>query len=172
MKPALTALAAGVLLPLSMAPFGLWFLGPLSPALWFLALREERGRGLLNGWLYGLGSYGVGVSWVYVSIHDHGGAPPALAATLILIFASGMALFPTVQGYLFRRLAGARPGAGAGSAAPPAPLQAAWFAVLFITFEWLLGWVLTGFPWLAAGYGQLDAPLAAFAPLGGVSLVS
>ncbi len=173
MKPALTALAAGVLLPLSMAPFGLWFLGPLAPALWFLALRAEQGRGLLNGWLYGVGSYGLGVSWVYVSIHEHGGAPPLLAGTLIVIFASGMALFPMVQGYLFRRLAGGgSPGAEPGRAAPSALLQAVWFAILFITFEWLLGWVLTGFPWLAAGYGQLDAPLAAYAPLGGVSLVS
>ena len=98
------ALVAGALLPFSMAPFHLFFLGPLALALYFWVLLETRSRGLLAGWLFGLGLYGVGTSWIYVSIHDHGGASPLLAGFLVALFASGLALFSMLMGWLFVRL--------------------------------------------------------------------
>lgn len=144
-----------------MAPFGWWPLGPLSLALWFVLLMGDRGRGILVGWLYGVGLYGAGVSWVYFSIHDYGNASPLLASSLVVLFAGGMALFPLLAGYLCKRLS-----------SPDWFRSAAWFTLVVLALEWLLTWFLTGFPWLAAGYGQIDSPLAGFAPLGGVALVS
>ena len=50
-----------------------------------------------------------------------------------------------------------------------------WLLVLpaaIAVLEWFRGWFLSGFPWLALGYTQTDAPLAAIAPLGGVYAVS
>ena len=38
--------------------------------------------------------------------------------------------------------------------------------------EWLRGWLFSGFPWLEIGYAHSDSPLAGYAPLGGVHLVT
>src|SRR5690606_37470557 len=46
-------------------------------------------------------------------------------------------------------------------------LPAAWTLL-----EWFRGWFLSGFPWFALGYSQTDSPLAGFAPIGGVYLMS
>lgn len=161
MSRTVLALVAGALLPLSMAPFHFWPIGPLALALYFWVLLETPSRGLLAGWLFGLGLYGMGTSWIYVSIHEHGGASPLLAGFLVALFASGLALLSMVMGWLFVRLR------------PDAPWRAGvLFVVLFMALEWLFTWFLTGFPWTAAGYGQLASWLANLAPVGGVSLVS
>jgi apolipoprotein N-acyltransferase len=43
---------------------------------------------------------------------------------------------------------------------------------LWVLSEWVRGWFLSGFPWLALGYSQLATPLRGFAPLLGVYGVS
>jgi apolipoprotein N-acyltransferase len=157
----LVALVAGALLPLSLAPFGWWPLGFVSVAGWFWALRRTGQRAWLTGWLFGVGKYAAGASWVYVSIHVYGNAAPPLAAFLVLLFVGGLAGFTLVNGVAFARL---RTG--------DVLTDAITFAVLFVTFEWTLTWVLTGFPWLFVGYAHLVTPLAGLAPVGGVMLVS
>src|SRR5690606_32611396 len=160
----LLALAAGALTPLAFAPFDLWPLALLSIALFYLGLRELRpAQALWRGWCYGFGLFVAGTSWVYVSIHDYGAASPALAAFLTLGFVAGLGFFFALPAWLWahwlRR-----------SEAPLADALA--FAALWLAQEAFRGWFLTGFPWLYAGYSQLDAPLAGLAPLGGVWLVS
>jgi apolipoprotein N-acyltransferase len=96
---ALIALGAGALLPLAFAPRGWWLLALLAPAALLHVLRECNNRAaLVRGWLFGLGMYGTGTSWVYVSIHDYGAAPVPLAAALTLLFCAGLAIFPGVPG--------------------------------------------------------------------------
>jgi len=157
----LIALVAGALLPLSLAPFGFWPLGILAIGAWFWVLARPGGRDWLLGWLFGVGKYLAGASWVYVSINVYGQAPPLLAGSLVLLFVAGLALFPLVNAVVFARLRSGNLIA-----------DAATFAVLFVVFEWLLTWVLTGFPWLLAGYAHLNTPLSGLAPVGGVLLVS
>ena len=160
MKYAL-ALIAGALLPLSLAPFGWWPLGMVSIGVWFFLARQNPQRGALLGWLFGVGKFGVGVSWVYVSINVYGNAPPALAGALVVIFVAGLAIFSLLNGVVYTRLSNRAP-----------LVDALVFGCLFVGFEWLLTWALTGFPWLFPAYGHLHTVLAGFAPAGGVFAVS
>jgi apolipoprotein N-acyltransferase len=107
---------------------------------------------------WGLGCFLTGVSWVYVSLHDVGGMAAPLAAVATLLFCVLLAVFPALAGLVFRYWRSGHEGRDAALAA------GAWALA-----EWLRGWVLTGFPWLAIGYSQTPpSPLAGYAPLLGV----
>lgn len=160
----LIAPLAGAVTTLALAPFDLWPLAILSHGLLFVLLHTANPRqGLLTGLLYGLGLFLSGASWVYVSIHDHGAASPVLAGFLTLLFATALALFHGLFGWLWVRFVSPQRGA---------LLTAAAFAALWLAIDALRSWLLTGFPWLYSGYSQLDGPLAGFVPLGGVWLAS
>lgn len=159
----LLALLAGVATPLAFAPFSLFPLGVLAPAALFVAWQGAApGRAAWRGLLYGLGFFGVGVSWVYVSLHTYGNMPAPLAAFAVVLFVAGMALYPAALGAAQARLAGAPPWLRWGLAVP----------ALWVLVEWLRGWFLTGFPWLNLGYSQVDGPLSGYAPWAGVYGVS
>lgn len=159
----LLAFLAGASMTLALAPFDLWPLALLSLALFYAGLRQLAPRAALwRGWWYGLGTYLTGISWIYVSIHDYGEAPPLLAGFLTLSFCMAIAFFFGLPAWLWARWL--RPA--------QAPISAALgFAGLWFVLEVFRGWFLTGFPWLYAGYSQLDGPLASLAPLGGVWLI-
>jgi apolipoprotein N-acyltransferase len=160
----LIALAAGALTTLALAPFDLWPLAILSIALFYLGLRDLAPRRAAGrGWCYGFGLFAAGASWVYVSIHDYGAASPPLATLLTLGFVAGLGLLFALAAWLWVRWL-------RRSEAPLADALA--FAALWLAQEAFRSWFLTGFPWLYAGYSQLDGPLAGLAPVGGVWLIS
>ncbi|WP_286805116.1 apolipoprotein N-acyltransferase, partial [Marinimicrobium sp. UBA4209] len=108
-------------------------------------------------WGFGIGLYGVGVSWIFISIHSFGNASAPLAAVMTGLFVLFVALVFSLPFYLYGRWF---------SQHPLGPLLA--FAALYLLGEWLRGWLLTGFPWLYLGYGHLDTWLAGWAPVTGV----
>lgn len=157
--------ALGALAVLGFAPF-YWFpLTILALAGLFHLWRNAPGakRAALDGFTFGLGFFGTGASWIYVSLHDFGGMPLAAAVAATALFCALLALFPALAGGLQGRFKGI-----------PASLRLlALIPALWTLSEWMRGWVLTGFPWLAAGYSQApSSPLSGFAPLLGVYGVS
>ena len=154
------ALAAGVLTTLSAAPFSLWWLGPVAVALvyWKIASLTPA-MATLRGWCYGVGLFGSGTSWVFVAIHDFSGTGALVAMFLTTLFVSVLALFFAVPFGLYRRITGPR-------------FAFLSFAGMWVVSEWLRTWLLTGFPWLLLGTSQIDSPLAPWAPVGGVYLLS
>ena len=117
----------------------------------------------ISGYLFGLGFFLAGVSWVYISLSRFGGMPAPVAAFATFGFCAFLALFPALAGWLQAKLRQRNPQSSAGLVAIPA---------IWVLTEWLRGWVLTGFPWLPMGNAAIDSPLAGFAPLGGVYLMS
>ena len=155
----LLALLAGALLPLAFAPLSLFPLAVLAPALLFLLwLDVTPRRALWRGLLFGFGQFGVGVSWVYVAIHDFGHSGVPLAVLLTALFVGVLALFPMLLGYLAARFL----------RGPDWLRLVLLFPAAWTLIEWCRGWFLTGLPWLNLGYSQIDAPLRGFAPLAGV----
>ena len=146
------AFAPAGMYPLALATFAvlihLWSAAPPRRAFW-------------HGFWFGAGLFGAGVSWVYVSLSEFGGMPPPLAALATVLFCALLALFTGAAGWLQARI----PAAPALRACLLVP--AAW-----TLGEWLRSWVLTGFPWLSAGYAAVGWPLQGYAPLGGVFALS
>ena len=158
----LLALVAGALGPLALAPYNFWLLGLVSLAgLAYTMIGQNGKRCLALALIFGLSLYGVGASWVFISIHQFGNTSIPLSLVLTSGFVGGLALCFALPFYAFGR----------------------WFnhglwglLVAFPTFwvldEWMRSWFLTGFPWLYYGYGHLHTPLAGWAPVVGVFGVS
>jgi apolipoprotein N-acyltransferase len=157
--PLLLALCAGALLPLAFAPFGLWPLAIVSPALlmWLWSDVGPR-RAALLGYSYGAGTFVEGTWWLYISIHGFGGAPAWLSVVLIMLLVALMASYQALLGWCVARYLPPR-GAWRWYAGLPA---------MWLLTEWLRGWLLSGFPWLSLGYAQTDTVLAGYAPVLGV----
>ncbi|MFZ1910680.1 MAG: apolipoprotein N-acyltransferase [Burkholderiales bacterium] len=162
-RAAAVALLAGAATVGAFAPFGAYPLALLGFAalvhLWIEAPRPA--AAFHTGFWFGLGLFGCGVSWVYVSLHRFGAMPAPLAAIATLAFCAILALYPALAGWLQARVK-------ATDAIRAAFVVPASWTLL----EWLRGWLLTGFPWLSAGYAGVDTPLAGLAPLGGVYAMS
>jgi apolipoprotein N-acyltransferase len=156
--------AFGAITVLGFAPFHFHFI-PLATlaALLLLWQRCKTARSAAAaGFAFGAGLFVGGVSWVYVSLHVYGGMPLAVAAFFTLLFCLYLACYPALVGALLWR----------ARAITPLRLVAL-FPALWALSEWLRGWMLSGFPWLATGYSQApDSPLAGYAPVFGVFGVS
>ena len=153
---------AGLALPLSFAPFGLFPVAPLSLAVLFLVwTRVGARRAFLCGWVYGLATYGFGVFWIHESFQfNHIAIGWAIGLTGLLV--AFLALYPAAVGYAVRRLR-----ADDARIELVLLMPAGW-----VLAEWVRGWFFTGFTWLQLGYSQVGSPLEGLLPLGGVYLGS
>lgn len=161
------ALFAGIAAVLAFAPFHWMLVTPVALAALFLLWQSAptpRAAASI-GFAFGLGLFGAGTSWVFVALESFGGMPAPVAVVATAGFVAYLALWPALAGWVVAR---AHPLASSWRLATAA---AAWPLT-----EWLRGHVFTGFPWLSVGYAELlpdrVLPLAGFASIGGVFLVS
>lgn len=161
--------AAGAVLPFAFAPFGLFPVAFASLAVLFLAWRGCRTprRAFLRGWLFGLGAFGAGTSWVRESF-AFGNVPDALGLVLAAGFVGCLALYPAVLGWIVARAAPAGARGSLRKREGDAPRLLALYPAAWMLGEWLRGWALTGFTWLQVGYAQIDAPASGWLPVAGV----
>ncbi|MEI6333545.1 MAG: apolipoprotein N-acyltransferase [Methylococcaceae bacterium] len=156
----LLAALAGILFTLAFAPFDYPYLAPLALSLLFASWQNiTPRRALIRGYLFGLGSFGLGVSWVYISIHDFGGANWLSSGLLTALFFGFWALFPALAGYFSVKIL-----------PDNRTLISVWvMPVVWLLIEYFRGnCLLNGFPWLQSAYSQLETPLAGYIPIIGV----
>ncbi len=163
--PYLLALLGGLLLPLAFSPFDWSWLSAICLVLLFASwLNATPLQALLRGYLFGMAQFGVGISWVYNSMHDYGGANAWEAGGLTTLFVLILSCYPALAGWLAIRLF--------GDGGKHCKLLLA-FPAFWVIFEWLRGWFIADFPWLQVGSSQVDTPLGqGLAPLFGVHGVS
>ncbi len=158
----LLTVLAGATLPLSLAPFYAWWSVPLPLLFYLFFLQNETlKRRCIRSFLFGLGYFGAGASWVYVSIHDYGYAPVVLAVLLTFAFVAGLALAFALPMWGWHRWLQNKPfGVLLG------------FPAVWVLNEWYRSWFLTGFPWLYLGYSQTETAVGGWAPVTGVYGIS
>jgi len=159
----LASFLAGASMVLAFAPFGYWFIAPFSLLLLFYQWQNDTSLpAWRSGLAWGLGCFGFGLFWLRVSIDLFGNVSTPLAILAALSVALAMALFIALCGFIVQRLC--------------KNLQPEWCLLLlpsiWVLIEWARHWAFGGFPWLTVGYSQIDSLLSAYAPLGGVLLVS
>ncbi|MCX7115962.1 MAG: apolipoprotein N-acyltransferase [Gammaproteobacteria bacterium] len=156
----LTTVFAGLLLPLGFAPFHLPGLALLSIVLLYIQLSSlSKTQALQHGLLFGIGSFGFGVSWIYVSIHDYGHLHPLLAGFITFLFVFYLSLYTALFSWLYR------------CCLPKSSsilFNTFLFSTLWVLIEYARSYCFTGFPWLLLGVGQFDAPIQALLPICGV----
>ncbi len=149
------ALSAGVSLTLAFAPYNHAIMAILAPlGLIFCWQVASRTQIIWRGWLFGIGFFATSTSWIYISIHDYGGAHAIISLSLTVLFIAFMALFPALAGYISHYLFRKR-------------RFAYWLIGIpscWVFTEWLRSKFLSGFPWVLLGYSQVDG-LAAYLPL-------
>ncbi|ARG97582.1 apolipoprotein N-acyltransferase [Legionella micdadei] len=155
----LRAFLSGSLLPFSFAPFHFPGAAILGLALFYAQLNRGQSRhAFLNGLFFGLGYFGLGTSWIYVSIHEYGHLNSFISAFITLVFLLYLSLFPAIMAFVYRKLTHQK----------TTIFSCLLFSSLWILFEFFRSTFLSGFPWLLIGFGQFDAPIKHLLPIVGV----
>lgn len=178
----------------SLAPRPLWWLQLLTLAVLAALLRHAptARRAALLGFIFGLGWFGVGVSWTFISLHTYGGMHWALASAGVALFCAYLALHPALAAWLCVRLSrawhaslptaspAASPATASAAVLPSSSRPALAFELAFIflfafawgSSEWLRATLFTGFPWIASAYAHVQGGLAGYVPIVGISGVN
>ena len=158
LRPA-AAFALGAVSVLAFEPYGAGLVFPAALSLLLtltLTSRSASGAFLLT-FLFAFAMNSFGLWWIHVSMTEFSGVPMIAAVLAIMALAAYLALYPALAAFLSSRLFGRMRAVRAMLAFP---------ALLFFA-NFLMGSVMTGFPWLMPGYTQESLPFIGYAPLAG-----
>lgn len=164
-KPVLIATALGALSVLAFAPFHFSPIMLASIAGLFLLWLEadNRMQSIKLGFWFGLGLFGVGVSWLFSSMYFYSGVVLPVAVLLTAGFVIFLALSLALAGWLaFYFKNPNRPGSN----------LALLFPAVFLIAELFRSSIFGGFPFLLSGTTHLGTWLDGYAPVFGVWGVS
>ncbi len=151
-------LLTGALMPLAFAPFNIFIIALLCPALLILIWSESSpAQAFRYGYLFGLAMFGSGVYWLHISINMFGGVTLIGSVLITAALVAFLSVYPALCGYISRRWLSKNEKLWLLLAVP----------ALWVLSEWARSWVFTGFPWLNLAYSQSDTFFSAIAPIFG-----
>lgn len=153
------SLLSGILLFLSFPNIDLEFFAWVALVPFFYAIE---GKGLFRSFVYGcitgfISFLGI-LYWIIVAVHTYGNIPLVLSGFILLLLVVYLSLFLGAFALLTRFIQ------------IQSGLQTILFApIVWVAFEYLRSFLLTGFPWASLGYSQyLNLPFIQMADLTGV----
>lgn len=162
LKPWVNAFLTGILLALSFPKPGLSILAWVAFLPLFYEVRQKSAKESFKlGFVAGFIAYAAVFYWLNIVMTTYGKLPLPVSLSLTFLMAAYLALYPAIAISL-SRLAEAR----------SIPLIFS-FPFVWVTLEYLRGYLFSGFPWASLGYSQYRTlPLIQIADITGVYGVS
>ena len=154
--------ASALLTPFAYAPYRLYWLMPILVAVMLVVAVKYQPYRLRMVYVWALLAYFVQCYWINIALHDIAGLPSYISIPLTALLPAYLALYPTLTIWLCEKIR----------------LPVVWRLLLVFPLAWTLTEfirerALTGFGWGAIGYSQIaESPLAAYAPVSGIALVT
>jgi len=142
-RPALAAIALGLIAALAYPPLHLWPLGlaALAGFVWLIHSADSWRRALWWGWCFGWAHLTLANNWIATAFTHQAKMPEFLGWLAVPLLCIYLAIYPALAAlaaHLLARKQSLRDFA--------LVLAGAW-----IVTEWLRGWVFTGYPWPPLG---------------------
>src|SRR5437762_3478543 len=159
----LYALVLGAVSAFAFAPVGWWPLLPVAFAVLceLICRSKTLGRGLLTGWVFGVGQFVVGLNWIATAFTYQAAMPAWLGWVAVALLSLYLAVYPALATGLAWRFG------RANRVILVLVLGGAWTIT-----EWLRGTMFTGFPWNPAAAAFASTPLIDITPLIGTYALS
>lgn len=138
------AILSAVLLVAAFPPFSLGFTAWFSfvPLMFALDGAGKR-KGFALGYIYGFVFFLGTVYWVIHSMFHYGGVPMTASVLVMLAMVLYLSIFPGLFALFF-----------AAASVDTVAARVVLAPALWVAFEYLRGYLFTGFPWVVLGYTQ------------------
>ncbi|URJ25374.1 apolipoprotein N-acyltransferase [Candidatus Blochmannia ocreatus (nom. nud.)] len=159
-------LFSGLFAILAFSSYNFWPASIISLTILLIKVLESTWKqSAFYAFFWGIGFFGSGLQWMYISLHRFSNISNYIVIILIIFFLLYLALFPiffsivlsVIRSYL---------------KIMPLRYTVSIIPVLWSIIEYVREYMFTGFPWLQLGYSQIDGPLKSIAPIFGVEGVT